>query len=280
VNETINLINNRKSLRTYADKDVSREIKDAIIHAAMRAPTAGCMMLYTMLEVEDQSKKDRLVVSCDHQPFIGRAPFVLIFLADYQRTMDHYKYSGVEEYCNKEGRTLRTPEEGDFLLACNDALIAAQNSVLAAESLGLGSCYIGDVMENYEVHREMFNLPDYVFPVTMLCYGYPKPEYSSQKPMIRFEQEFIHFKDSYRTLSHDDFKRMYDPFEAELFKGVHYKNNAENLGQHMYAKKFDSDFTKEMSRSVRAALKLWRQSRDQSETISEKQADTPSGDHF
>ena len=263
--ETIKLLNNRKSLRSYAHKEVSREIKDEIIHAAMRAPTAGNMMLYSMLEVEDQSKKERLVVSCDHQPFIAKSPFVLIFLADYQRTFDHFMHSGVEEYCRREGKIIRTPAEGDFLLACNDALIAAQNSVVAAESLGLGSCYIGDIMENYEIHRDMFNLPDYVFPVTMICYGYPKDEYAEQEPMIRFEQEFVHFKDSYRQLDADDFKKMYDPFEKKLFKNVQYKNNADNLGQHMYSRKFDSDFSREMSRSVKAALSLWRSEDDQSE---------------
>jgi FMN reductase (NADPH) len=258
MNETISLINNRKSLRTYADKYVSRDIKDEIIHAAMRAPSAGNMMLYSILEVEDQTKKEQLVESCDHQPFIARSPFVLIFLADYQRTFDHFLHSGIKDYCSREGRTLRKPGEGDFLLACNDALIAAQNTVVAAESLGLGSCYIGDIMENFEIHREMFNLPDYVFPITMICYGYPKPEYASQEPLIRFGQEFVHFKDSYKRLDADNFTRMYDPFEKKLFKGVKYKNNAENLGQHMYARKFDSDFTREMSRSVKAALSLWQ----------------------
>jgi nitroreductase len=150
MNETLKLIKNRKSVRTYTEKEISRDFKDKIIHAAMRAPTAGNMMLYSMIEVENQDIKNKLSVSCDNQPFIAKAPFVLLFLADYQRWNDFFIESGVQK--------MRTPEEGDLILACCDALIAAQNSVIAAESMGIGSCYIGDILENYEFHRDLFDL--------------------------------------------------------------------------------------------------------------------------
>ena len=59
------------------------------------------------------------------------------------------------------------------MLAVTDCVIAAQNAVTAADSLGLGSCYIGDIMERCEFHRELLNLPDYVFPAVMLVIGAP-----------------------------------------------------------------------------------------------------------
>ena len=236
---------------------MDRDTKDCILDAALRAPTAGNMMLYSMLEIEDQSLKEKLIESCDNQPFIGKAPFAVIFLADYQRTWDYFLSSNIEEYCREQGRELRRPGEGDFLLACNDALIAAQTSVITAESMGLGSCYIGDIMENYEFHRDLLDLPDYVFPVTMVCYGYPKPEHLARKPVPRFSREFIHHKDSYRSLGPDDFERMYSPWLKECGPAGGYRKGASNFGQHMYARKFDSDFSREMSRSVRAALKFW-----------------------
>jgi len=258
MNETLKMIESRKSLRTYSKKEMTRKEKDTIIRAAMRAPTAGNMMLYTMIEVEDQKKKERLVETCDHQPFIARAPLVLLFLADYQRHYDYFVNYDVGEYCIREGRTLRTPGEGDLLLACCDALIAAQNAVIAAESMGFGSCYIGDIMENYEIHREMFDLPDFVFPITMVCFGPPPDSYAVQPPVPRFDQEFVHFRDSYKRLDKEDFERMYAPLEATLFRGISLKNNAENLAQHMFARKYDSDFAKEMNRSVREAVKIWQ----------------------
>ncbi len=112
-------------------------------------------------------------MSCDNQPFIARAPLVWLFLADYQRWFDYFIASGVDQLCEQQKTTMRKPEEGDLFLACCDALIAAQTAVIAAESLGLGSCYIGDIMENYEVHRDLFNLPKYVFPICLVCFGYP-----------------------------------------------------------------------------------------------------------
>ena len=63
------------------------------------------MMLYSIIEVNDQAAKDTLARTCDHQPFIARAPLVLLFLADYQRWFDYYLLSGVEELCQRQRRT-------------------------------------------------------------------------------------------------------------------------------------------------------------------------------
>lgn len=174
MNETIGAIQNRRSVRAYQDRPVKRDTVDLIIRSAMRAPTAGNMMLYSIIEIENQTIKDKLAVSCDNQPFIAKAPLVLLFLADYQRWFDVFIASDVRSYCEAEGKKLRLPGEGDLLLACCDALIAAQTAVIAAESLGIGSCYIGDIMENYEYHKELLDLPQYAFPIALLCFGYPR----------------------------------------------------------------------------------------------------------
>ena len=257
MNETLKLIHNRKSVRVYLDKDITQDFKDKIIHAAMRAPTAGNMMLYTMIEVDEQSMKDKLAVSCDNQPFIAQAPFVLLFLADYQRWNDFFMESGVPELCDQQGTQMRNPEEGDLILACCDALIAAQNAVIAAESMGIGSCYIGDILENYEYHRELFDLPDYVFPVTMVCFGYPNENYQMKKPAPRFPEEYVHFKNTYKRLKGSDFQKMYKPVLERSFSTGKFIEGAENIGQHYYIKKHSSDFMEEMNRSVREALKKW-----------------------
>ena len=117
---------------------------------------------------------------------IGKAPLVLLFLADFQRWMDYVKFSGAEEFNREHNLEEYIPGEGDMMLAINDALIAAQTGVLAAEELGLGSCYIGDIMENFEIHREMFNLPKYAIPITMLCIGYPTEQQKNRKMVRRY----------------------------------------------------------------------------------------------
>lgn len=251
MNQTIELLLSRKSVRAYEEREVPEEIKDIIIKSAMRAPTAGNQMLYSIIEVADQAAKETLVRTCDNQPFIAKAPFVLLFLADYQRLYDYFLLSGVPELCREKGEELRRPEEGDLLLACCDALIAAHTAVVAAESLGLGTCYIGDIMENYEEHRELFDLPPYVFPIAMVCFGYPTEQQKGRKQTERFKQEYIVFKDKYKRLSREEYEDMFKSANESLAGAVNY-------GQHMYTRKFSSAFSKEMSRSVREMLKNWK----------------------
>ena len=164
MNPVIETILKRKSVRAYEKKAIDPKVREELLQATLRAPTAGNLMLYSIVEVSDQHIKNKLVKTCDNQPFIARAPLVWLFLADYQRWFDYFLTSGVEQLCEQNKTPMRKPEEGDLFLACCDALIAAQTAVIAAESLGLGSCYIGDIMENYAAQRPVrpaeIRLPD------------------------------------------------------------------------------------------------------------------------
>ncbi|MGB4441120.1 MAG: nitroreductase family protein [Coriobacteriia bacterium] len=73
LNPTLELIERRRSTRVYDSTPLTTEEREAILHAALRAPTAGGMVLYTIIEVEDQALKDRLAVTCDDQPFVAGA---------------------------------------------------------------------------------------------------------------------------------------------------------------------------------------------------------------
>src|SRR6056297_2210437 len=159
MNECIDTILQRKSIRSYLPDSIPENEKQQITEAMLRAPTAGNQMLYSVIEVESASLKAKLAETCDHQPFIADAPWVLIFLADSQRIYDFFHYSGVDSLINSNHAPSAKPREADLLLASCDALIAAHTAVLAAESLGIGTCYIGDIMENYEVHRDLLKLP-------------------------------------------------------------------------------------------------------------------------
>lgn len=82
-NQTLEVLNNRASLRVYDDREISQEILDTILEATMRAPTAGNQMLYSVIVVRDEKTKKKLAQSCDHQAFIATAPVILVFLADH-----------------------------------------------------------------------------------------------------------------------------------------------------------------------------------------------------
>jgi hypothetical protein len=210
--------------------------------------------------VTDQHLKNRLAITCDNQPFIARAPMVWIFLADYQRWYDYFIASDVNSVCQQNNQPMRTPEEGDLFIACCDALIAAQNAVIAAESFGLGSCYIGDIIEQYETHKELLNLPQYVFPICMLVFGYPTQQQKQQRLTTRFDEKFILFENHYRQLEPVEFDEMFAERERAIPKGMAMRNVA-NFGQATYLRKFSSDFSLEMNRSARKWLQGWQASK-------------------
>jgi nitroreductase len=220
---------------------VTAEVKAQLFDAAIAAPTAGCMCLYTILDITDQAMKERLSVLCDNQPFIAKAPVVLVFLADWQRWHDSFVLTG--------GGQTRRPAEGDLLLAAADAIIAAQNVVVAAEALDLGSCYIGDVLEAQEEMAALLQIPPYAMPVAMLCIGYPTRQQQERPKPRRFDREYLVHENTYRLASAGQLRDMFDR-----------RNEARGFDQEvpaMAARKWNSEFMAEMNRSVRAWLRRW-----------------------
>lgn len=226
---------NRKSVRVFEDKPIEAEIKAAILGAAMRAPTAGNSMLYSIIDVTDQSIKNKLAETCDHQPFIATAPLVLIFCADYHRWNRKFVLAGCD------GGDVPAPELSDLILSTNDAVIAAHAACVAAESFGIGSCYIGDVIENFEIHKELLGLPEQTAPVSMLVFGYPTEQQKSRKQPDRFAQSSIVFENKYRELSEEELVAM--------------KSNEQTVA--FYKRKYVSGFAQEMVRSMKEIYKNW-----------------------
>ncbi len=243
MNEVIKQIKARKSVRVYEDKQIESNVKEEILNAAFEAPTAGCLMLYSIIDITDQELKSKLAVYCDNQPFIATAPLVLIFLADYQRWIDSFNFYE----CNP-----RKPGAGDLLLASADAIIAAQNTVVAAESLGLGSCYIGDILENCEAVSELLHLPEFVFPAAMVVYGYPTQQQKNRKKPVRFNKEYLVYENEYRKLDKEEHDEMFKVFNVK--NGSINKNSAESV-KAICERKYMSDFSLEMNRSAEEYLK-------------------------
>jgi nitroreductase len=242
MNDTLKQIKNRKSIRVFENREIEEKVKKEIINAAFEAPTAGAMMLYTIMDITDDALKEKLSVYCDDQPFIKKAPMVLIFLADYQRWYDIFSFEG----CNP-----RKPGEGDALLACADAIIAAQNTVVAAESLGIGSCYIGDIIENSEKVSELLELPDYVIPAAMVVYGYPTEDQKNRKKPERFDGKYIVFENKYHRITKEEHIKMHEEkFEKMELKDI----NITDRTKAFCSRKYMSDFALEMNRSAKEYL--------------------------
>ena len=238
MNQVIKQLKARKSVRVFEEKTIMPEEISTILDAAVNAPTAGNQQLYTIINVTDSCLKSALAESCDNQPFIATAPLVLVFCADCRKW-----YNAFFEYdCHP-----RKPGVGDLMLAISDANIAAQNAVVAAQSLGIGSCYIGDIMENAEQQRKILSLPPYVFPAAMLVFGYPtKQQIERPKPPRSPMQHIIH-ENGYRDMNAAELKNML------LVKSGN--KNFEDWIKAFCNRKYNSDFSREMTRSVQVFLK-------------------------
>lgn len=241
MNEITRSLKNRKSVRVFTEKEIDENIKEEILLCAVNAPTAGNQQLYTILDIKDKELLKKLSVTCDNQPFIADSKLTLIFCADFKKWYDAFKATGCEP---------RQLLEGDLFLAVNDALIAAQNAVCAAESFGIGSCYIGDIMENCEIHREMLCLPEYVFPAAMIVFGYPADSQIRREKPERADMKHIVHTDTYRIMEVEELE--------ELFSVKAKEKSYEDWMKAFCNRKFNSDFSVEMSRSVREYLKQWK----------------------
>lgn len=240
MNPVLQSLHDRKSVRVFLDQPVSPEIKRQILLAAAQAPTAGNQQLYTILDITDPEIKTALSIHCDYQPFIAAAPIVLVFLADCLKWRDAYLAAGCGD--------ARPATPGDLMLAVSDACIAAQNAVVAAESLGLGSCYIGDVMENCEKQRELLHLPAGVFPCAMVVMGYPTEKQRARRKPERFDLKHIVHENGYRRMGEEELREMFG--ERAKRENPSAEWNFDAWVQAFCQRKYMSPFSEEMSRSV------------------------------
>lgn len=228
----------RKSVRVFTGEPVTAEEKALLLEAAHQAPTGGNQQSYAIIDITDQAIKDQLSELCDHQPFIATADVVLIFCGDSQRNLDTYREAGMEP---------RLPSLSSALGSAVGAAIVAQNVVVAAQAMGLGSCYIGDIMENCEKVRELLDIPEYVIPGAMLVIGRPTQQQKDRPKPERFEGKYLVHENRYRRLSGEELRDMYRK-----------KAGAKGFDAWVKAlceRKYESDFAKEMARSVKVWLK-------------------------
>lgn len=167
VTKTIETLLNHRSVRLYLPQSVPATAVELAISAAQSASSSSNLQAWSVLAVEDKARRARINAFAGNQKQIDQAPLLLVWLADLSRLRGITKAQG-------------SPAEGldyleSFLLSVIDATLAAQNAVIAFESLGLGTCYIGALRNNPEAIARELALPKEVFPVFGLTVGYPDP---------------------------------------------------------------------------------------------------------
>ena len=190
LNETLETIFQHRSIRTYCDKPLPKDLLELLIAAGQSASNSSNLQCWSLVAVEDSDRKDRLSKLSGNQEYIRTCPLFLVWLADLSRL-------------EALGKKRDLPYEGlNYLellsLGMIDAALASQNAALAAESIGLSIVYIGGIRNNPEAVAKELNLPPRVFPVFGMCIGYCDPEKSSSiKP--RLPQAAIAHREQYNV---------------------------------------------------------------------------------
>lgn len=167
-NEVIGQILAHRSVRSYKPDPLPEGMIETLVAAGQSAASSSNLQTWSVVAVSDPARKARLAEVTGNQKHILQAPTLLVFLADLSRLGE---LGAAREHAVEALDYLET-----LFVAIIDAALAAQNAVLAAESLGLGTVYIGALRNDPERVARELSLPPKVFPVFGLCVGYPAPE--------------------------------------------------------------------------------------------------------
>lgn len=218
--EVLDLLNNRRTIRKYTDEPVSKDTLNALLTAAAQASNTGNMQVYSVVVTTDKDTKEKLAPAHFNQPMVKQAPVVLTFCADYNRFSNWCKIRKAEPgYNNFQS----------FVAAFIDAVIFAQTFAVAAESAGLGICYLGTTTYNAGEIIDALQLPELVVPVTTLTLGYPadNPHVTDRLPL----SSVVHYG-QYKVFAEEELAALYAEKESsELYRKFVAENNKETLAQ-------------------------------------------------
>lgn len=213
-------LNKRRSIRKYADKDVSNELLTRLLREAERTQTMGNLQLYSVVVTRSEEKKRQLAPAHFNQPMVTGAPVVLTFCADFRRTSrwaeERNAVPGYENFLS-------------FINAASDALLYTQTFCNLADEEGLGYCYLGTTVYMPQQIIDVLELPRLVMPIATITLGWPdeNPPLSDRLPI----ESIIH-EETYRDYTPELIDRFYNEKESLAENKEFVKiNNKETLAQ-------------------------------------------------
>ncbi|MDR6168640.1 nitroreductase [Microbacterium paludicola] len=188
-NDVLDLLYRHRSVRRFAPGEIDDATLTAIIAAAQSASTSSNLQAWSVIEVRDPDRRDALARLAGDQDFIRRGGVFLVFVADWARA---------RELAHRAGEPSDAVEYMEStIVGFIDAALAAQNAVIAAESLGLGAVYVGAVRNHPEQIADLLELPAGAFPAFGVVLGRPDPDdRAGVKP--RLPQRVVRHRETYR----------------------------------------------------------------------------------
>lgn len=239
----IDAILQHKSIRKYKSDNISNELLNKILIAGTRASTTGNMQVYSIIVSKDEQIKQKLWEAHFKQNMVLQAPVILTFCADFNR---------FNKWCEQRNAIPGYDNFLSFFTAAIDALLVAQNVALAAESKGLGICYLGTTTYMAESITDILKLPKFVVPITTLTLGYAdeNPPLTDRLPL----ESLIHFE-TYKDYSQNDIDKAYLekellPQTQELIKTNNTKTLAQIFTEKRYTKKDNIAFSEALLKVI------------------------------
>lgn len=216
----LELLNNRRTIRKYTEQAIAPELMTELLNAAAQASNTGNMQAYSVVVTTSDDIKKKMAPAHFNQPMATQAPAILTFCADFNR---------FSQWCSARKAEPGYDNFQSFMATAIDTLLFAQTFAIAAESKGLGICYLGTTTYNAGEIIETLNLPRLVVPITAITVGYPDqtPELTDRLPL----DAVVHYE-TYQPFSESDIDRIYAEKESsEFYKKFTAENNKETLAQ-------------------------------------------------
>ena len=221
-----------RTIRKYKNIPISEDLLNRLLEAGCRASTTGNMQLYSIIVTRDDEMKRELLPCHFNQSVVVNAPVVLTFCADFNR---------FNKWCKLRGAEPGYDNFLSFFTAAIDALLAAQNVVIAAESEGLGICYLGTTTYLAGKIIQVLGLPKGVVPVTTLTIGWPD---ESPDQIDRLPLNAIVHRETYHDFTDDEIITAYNEKEnrqdSRIFMAENNKNSLAQVFTDIRYKKDDN----------------------------------------
>ncbi|WP_036098088.1 oxygen-insensitive NADPH nitroreductase [Listeria floridensis] len=178
MNQTIEQLLSHYSVRAFKDKALTESEIRLLVESAQAASTSNFVQAYSIIGVSDKKIRRELAQIAGGMDYVETTGQFFVFTADLNRN------KSIAESKGANPASLDTTEK--WLVAVIDAALAAQNMAIAAESLGLGICYIGGIRNNIKQVSDLLEIPDHAMPLFGLTIGYPEQN-SAPKPRMPYE---------------------------------------------------------------------------------------------
>ena len=216
----LDFLKQRRTIRQYTEKAIPAELMTELLNAAAQSSNTGNMQAYSVVVTTTNEIKAQLAPAHFNQPMVTKAPAVLTFCADFNR---------FSKWCEQRSAVPGYDNFQSFMATAIDAMIFAQTFAVAAESAGLGICYLGTTTYNAGEIIEVLNLPKLVVPITTITVGYPEkmPELTDRLPL----EAVVHYE-KYNDFSNEKIDTLYAEKEnSDFYKNFVAENNKETLAQ-------------------------------------------------